>query len=423
MTARSVVLGSCFGLGILFGQRLDFYVSPRSVSLTARIGQPVTSTAQVGVAAGIYTDSGPTLVPVKFKYTGVTLANPNRPMPPNYVVITPASGMTPADKPAGSGFAMRVGLNEHMLRQMQPGTYQLRANFETVDQSPTLSGGVYIDLHLSPPAQPVVDAVVNAASHLSSLSPGALVSISGSNFGPPVEHVPYDDTGTYPTALDDGQPYLGYTTVRFNGIAAPLLSVTSHEILTMVPYGVAGQGAADVVVTSYLQSSDPSSVPLLDTSPALYTANETGAGTGYVLHIPVLQSSAPIIDPSHFARNSADNPAEKGTEVAFFATGFGGYDPPVPDGVLNLVTMQPTCVATLGGLQPECQRLAADPFTLTIGGKPATIYYAGPAPYQPYSRIQILAKIPEDTDSGEQPIVLTAGQNDSSHQWVTMFIK
>ena len=49
----------------------------------------------------------------------------------------------------------------------------------------------------------------------------------------------------------------------------------------------------------------------------------------------------------------------------------------------------------------------AAPVSLTIGGRPATIQYAGGAPYQVMGMFQVNAKVPDGIGSGPQPVVVT----------------
>lgn len=88
--------------------------------------------------------------------------------------------------------------------------------------------------------------------------------------------------------------------------------------------------------------------------------------------------------------------------------------------LLSLVATNPLC--TVQSLL-ECAHVAAQPVSLTIGGKPATLLYVGASPYQVWSLLQVNAIVPTDTDSGQQPVVLTIGQNDNSQQRVTIAIK
>jgi uncharacterized protein (TIGR03437 family) len=52
--------------------------------------------------------------------------------------------------------------------------------------------------------------------------------------------------------------------------------------------------------------------------------------------------------------------------------------------------------------------------SLTIGGQPAVIEYAGAAPYQIWGIPQINAVVPAGLAPGPQPVVLTIGQNSTA---------
>ena len=312
--------------------------------------------------------------------------------PPNFIVITPSSGTIPA--------LLQVGLNDAIIRRMSPGSYGLGIVFSTVDQSPSSSASVTVQLSLSAPPAPAIQSVVSTASYQPNLSPGAMVSIFGTHLGQPSGSAPYDEFGLYPTSLAG-------TTVTFNGIAAPLLYASASQINALVPYGLAGQNKADVIVTrvigSVSQSSSALNIQITDTSPAIFTSTQNGRGQGTFLQYP---------DSSY---NSADNPAPPGSVVTLFATGAGVWNPPVLDGVISL--------APLNVLPPRLPWFSAQPVSLTIGGQPARIIYAGGVLYQVWGLLQINAVVPDNVASGTQPVILTIGQNNNSEQKVTIAIK
>jgi|SRR5271165_641035 len=363
------------------------------------------------VAIGIGPPSGPPIV-ARYQYTGVTSANTAQPTPPNFLVVTPSIGTTSA---SSNPAEVRVGLNPTVLKSMAPGGYTLQVNFSTVDQSPPATTHILASLTLSRPPAPVVTAALNAASFQPTLAPGALISIFGSNFGPPVLATQYDDKGLYPTAISPGagygNPTLGNTMVTIGGIAAPLTYVSAAQINALVPYGVAGMTSASVVVTCYDQSSVPTNVPVQATSPRIFTATQNGTGQGAILNV----STSNV-----YTYNSVNNPAPQGSPVVMYATGFGAWDPPIPDGEIALTILNPMC--SLSYLL-ECTKLVNQPLSLTIGGKAATVFYAGTALYEPWSLLQINAYVPADAPSGQQPVVLRIGQYDDSQQNVTMAVK
>src|ERR1700720_2483520 len=96
---------------------------------------------------------------------------------------------------------------------------------------------------------PVVSTggVVNAASFDAPVSPGSLVSIFGSNLAS--QTMP---ASTIPLPLS-----LAGVSVSFNGIAAPLLFVSSGQINAQLPWEVPASGAVSVIVTNQSARSAP----------------------------------------------------------------------------------------------------------------------------------------------------------------------
>jgi uncharacterized protein (TIGR03437 family) len=60
--------------------------------------------------------------------------------------------------------------------------------------------------------------------------------------------------------------------------------------------------------------------------------------------------------------------------------------------------------------------------SLTIGGVPAKIRYAGPGKLEVSGVLKIIAIVPE-VDPGPQPLVLTVGDNSNSQQQVTVAVQ
>jgi uncharacterized protein (TIGR03437 family) len=194
----------------------------------------------------------------------------------------------------------------------------------------------------------------------------------------------YNDSGLYPTTL-------GNTTVTFNGAVAALLYVSTTQINAVVPYEVAGQKTVSVIVTHDSVASPAFSVPLMDTSPAIFT---------------ILND-----DPNANPTNSADQPAAEGSLISIYATGGGLLSQPVQDGSIALLFAEPPYAS-----------LAA-PLSVTIGGQPARISYAGVAPFEVNGMLQVNAVVPTGIGSGPQPVVLTIGANNNASQQVTVAVK
>ena len=308
--------------------------------------------------------------PVKFK---LLRADPT-------LVVSPSSGTTPLQ--------VVVAVNPHLASSSYAGLYKGQAlvTFTTTDQSPPVTASVVFKLTLTedPPA---IRAVLNSASWRPLASPGALVSILGTALGPPVTTT-FGSDGLYPKVI-------GNLTVTFNGIPAPLLYSSPTQINALVPYALAGQKSAQVVVSRFGQTSDPFTVPLADTSPAVFTASASGAGQGAILNYD-------------YSANSAANPATKGLGVYIYATGMGVPDPLVEDGTVNLAYLP---------------RVKTPPLSVTIGGKDAPVYLVGLTQFQPYGLVQVVVTVPTGIASGPQPLVLKVGDLDNASQNITIAVK
>jgi uncharacterized protein (TIGR03437 family) len=290
---------------------------------------------------------------------------------PNFIVVSPSQGAT-----AGAAI---IGLNPNIFLYLRPGKYRVTTTFGLLGQtSPTGAGGAFVYLTVDPPPPPAVASVV--------------ISIFGANLGTPPVSGQYNDAGLYPTTL-------GNTTVTIGGTQAPLLFVSTTQINAMVPFDVVGQKSVDLIVTHDDVAAPAFSVPIIDTSPSIFTAAGTGKGQGAIQN-----TTGPVVA----AANSPSNPAPVGSIVAIYATGGGLPSQTLQDGSIILPP---------GGYPPKA------PLSLTIGGQPAQINYAGAAPFEISGLLQINAVIPQGIGSGAQPVVLKIGANDNSAQQVTVVVK
>jgi uncharacterized protein (TIGR03437 family) len=244
----------------------------------------------------------------------------------------------------------------------------------------------------------VIQSVLSTASYRPEVSPGEFVSIIGQHLGPSPVTTQFDSTGAYPTvihAVNNGPPSIGDTTVTFDGVPAALLYLSPTQINAIVPYSVAGKSSTTVVVTHYGNTSTLR-VPVTATSPGIFTAAQTGTGQAAIYQY----SPSPSV-------NTNANPASAGDSIVFFATGAGVWNPSVLDAT---VSVAPTNFTT-------------QPVSLTIGGNPAQIVYAGASPFQSWGLLQVNAIVPAGTPSGAQPLVVKVGNSDNSSQNVTIAVK
>jgi len=183
--------------------------------------------------------------------------------------------------------------------------------------------------------------VINAASFLSPIAPGGLISIFGSNLA---SALAVADTVPISTSL-------GNVSVTFNGIAAPLMFVSGGQVNAQLPWEIPPSGTADMVVTSNGQPSTSVSVPVGPFSPGIFAdgtqaiayGNSDGIIAAAVGALPPLTTHpAKINDP---------------LTLAILATGLGPVNPPVQtgnnvtDGVAHTTATSPT--VTVGGVQAQ----------------------------------------------------------------------
>jgi uncharacterized protein (TIGR03437 family) len=190
---------------------------------------------------------------------------------------------------------------------------------------------------------------------------------------------------------------LGGVTVTFNDVAAPLLFVNALQVNAIVPYELAGQTNANVVVIFGGLTSATLQTTVVDTRPAIFSLTEGGSGQGAILN----QDSSV---------NGTSKPAAKSSVIQIFGTGEGQLVPAV------------LTVSLTPGVAPFPKPVAT-PITVTIGGQPAQIQYAGEAPTLVSGVIQVNAVVPAGVASGNQPVVLTIGNNANNTQTITVAVQ
>ncbi len=230
---------------------------------------------------------------------------------------------------------------------------------------------------LQPTNQTVlISAVVDAASEMvGPISPGKIVTLYGAGLGPSFGTQFQISNGSIGTQL-------GGTTVSFNGIAAPIIYTSSTQVSAIVPYGVSGANA-QVTVSYQGQSSTAVTVPLAASAPSLFSLNQTGAGQ--VAAINAIDGSV----------NTAANPVKIGSFISLYATGEGQTTPAGVDGKIASGSVLPA---------PNLK------VSVTVGGIPAVVQYAGAAPSEVAGVMQVNVQIPAGVQPGGYvPVVLQVG--------------
>ena len=213
--------------------------------------------------------------------------------------------------------------------------------------------------------------VVNAASFnqgpaadLNGISPGGLVSIFGVGFS----------SETEAARLLPLPRALAGSSVRVNGVPAPLLLVSPGQINLQLPFEVTGPEAR-IVVESQAGSSDRISVPVAPTQPGVFT----DAATGFAAVIYAADAQAPW-----------NRPANPGEVLQVFATGLGAVSPRVESGeAAPSLVLSPTLAA------PE----------VLVGGRRLVPAFSGLAPFFA-GLYQINVQLPADLPSGSHELFI-----------------
>ncbi len=274
-----------------------------------------------------------------------------------WLAATPASGALAAA--ATATITVRVN-----LANLAAGDYNGILNVD----APGAAGSpqvVRVALTVRPLAAPApaftASGITHAASFLSGpIAPGEIISIFGANLGP--------QTGVG-AALDPASGRLSTSraevSVTLNDVPGPLFFVRENQINVQVPYEMANQTTARVVVRYLGTASAPVTVAVAPAAPGIFTAS---GGTG----------QAALLNQDSSA-NSAANPAAKGSVVQIFLTGQGATTPTAITGQLSQAPFPAPVL----------------PVNVKIGGLPARTTFVGLAPGLA-GLLQINAVVPED---------------------------
>jgi endo-1,4-beta-xylanase len=229
------------------------------------------------------------------------------------------------------------------------------------------------------PPQPQISAggVVIHASTSTTVSPGCLFDIYGTNLGPsPI---------TAPAGSPVLQSTLGGVSVIVDGIPAPLLYVGPNQIVGQIP-GATATGTASVVVVNGI-SSAAASVTVQPAAPWILTYGTNRA----------------VVQNQDFSLNSSSNPAQVGSYGVAYLMGSGPTKPAVADGTPAPVS------------PPSKETLAT---TVTVGGAQASVSFAGMAPGF-VGLVQVNFQVP-NLPAGDYAIRVTIGSTQSNSPIVTV---
>ena len=247
---------------------------------------------------------------------------------------------------------------------------------------PALQGSVKVlgQVPLNPQA-PVVSpgGVVSAADYSSPPAPGLLISIFGSGLSDAA-------TGAQGLPLPT---QLGATSVFIGDEEVPLLYISANQINAVVPYDLAANTTYQLIVQRGNSVAVPVSVTVAGAEPSILSTNGSGSGQGHIYRFDSSGSAALA---------NAQNPAEAGQALVIYCAGLGAVSPGVPAG--------------MGSPVDGAASKTVAPVSVTIGGQPAQVLFAGLTPGFA-GLYQVNAIVPSGVTAGDQvPVTIAvAGQN------------
>jgi uncharacterized protein (TIGR03437 family) len=208
------------------------------------------------------------------------------------------------------------------------------------------------------------------------MSPGEIVTISGSNFGPGAFTGSQLDSNGYVTTS------LGGVQALFDGVAVPLLSAQAGQVTAVVPYEVSGNTSTQLQISYQGQTSSAVTVPVAVAAPGIFTVDSSGSGQGMIFN-------------EDGSANGPGNAASVGSTVAVYATGEGQTIPSGVDGKPG---------------DPASPPVPIQAVTATVGGLDAPVVAAGGISGMTAGFLQVSVQIPPDVTVGDAvSIVLTIG--------------
>jgi uncharacterized protein (TIGR03437 family) len=206
-----------------------------------------------------------------------------------------------------------------------------------------------------------INGLSNGASFQTVYAPGMILSVFGSQLAASTQVV-----SSLPLPVSAGG-----ASATVNGVAAPFYYASPGQLNIQIPYET-GIG------------------------PAVLGVNDNGQVAAYVFTVA---ASAPGIftDPNHPSALVPYSSGKRGDTLLVFITGEGQVSPALPDGASPFID-------TPLGLLPQ----PTLPVTVTVGGAPAQIAFAG-IPSGLAGATQINFTIPPNAPLGVQPVVVTVG--------------
>lgn len=360
---------------------------------------PAIYTARVTIQAG----EGQIEVPVQLTISPLTASGPALWTSATSLTLTADPGANPPDQTlrianfgaAGSTLRWSATVDQPWLRiapasgaLAQGGTASLTVSATSPARIGLFNGTIAFAVEGGEPVvvpvrlalgAPKISAIVNAASlQRDSFSVRNIISIFGTDIGP--------DESIGFRLTEDGRAIAatgGDVLVLFGDAPAPILYASANQINAVVPSAAGGGRTAAVRVEYLTRRSDPVTVPIAITSPAIFTITGTGSGAGAILN----QSGA---------LNTDEDPAAVGSAIAIYLTGLGELDRPGGGLVLD------------GEIVTGADLRIRNATQVTVGGRNAEVLYVGAAPGFIAGVFQVNVRVPAGLTAGRYAVRVTS---------------
>jgi len=186
--------------------------------------------------------------------------------------------------------------------------------------------------------------VVHAASFTpnGALAPGSIISVFGANLA---------STSAGASSLPLPKTLAG-ASLQVGGLDVPLFYSSGGQINAQLPFELALNTRPQLIVKGADFVTVPETITVAAARPGIFTTTQDGKGQGVIMDV-----SNRLVD--------AANPATAGNVVVVYCTGLGATNPAVRSG--EAAPASPLATVTT-------------PVTVTIGGQPAVVQYAGLTP-------------------------------------------
>jgi uncharacterized protein (TIGR03437 family) len=213
---------------------------------------------------------------------------------------------------------------------------------------------------------PVIRGIGHAANQTATAAPGSLLVIYGQNIGP-------ETLVAFDPLLPRVPISLAGVAVELQGEPAPILYAWKDQICIAIPYALEVNRPYMIQVTYASRQSNLWPILITPSAPGLFTASGAAAG-------PVAAYAYDEEKKEYYLVTEAA-PALRGGFAVLYATGEG-------------MPVQATDAGRLDGVIAQRASQPHSPVTVTVGGLPAEVHYAGVSPGLIVGIIQLNIRIP-----------------------------